>query len=61
MWRRARGFRRGFTNHCDSADIIDDMVVGGAGDPPLRPARRRRDAASSSPPRFCGRRDGGWP
>jgi hypothetical protein len=31
MWRRASGLRRGFTNHCDSADIIDDMVAGGAG------------------------------
>jgi hypothetical protein len=35
MWRRARGFRRGFTNHCDSADIIDDMVFGAAPGIPL--------------------------
>jgi hypothetical protein len=31
MWMRASGLRRGFTNHCENADSIDDIVGGGAG------------------------------
>lgn len=31
LWRRASGLRRGFTNHCENADSIDDIVGGGGG------------------------------